>query len=287
MTSRSLRRIARLCAGLFIGLIGIDSAMASDSPLEYACEKIGGRLKSVGAQTCMQAGLSLSPAKSVRGIPILYRDYAARSQNNKAYRVMLIGGTHGDELTSVSMVFQWMKRLDAERFQPFDWRVVPCLNPDGLLSQPPTRVNANGVDLNRNYPTKDWDKTAINYWKTKTHSDKRRYPGLQASSEPETQALMELISSFKPDAIVTIHAPYGVLDYDGPRDPPSKFGYLHLQLLGTYPGSLGNFAGINLGLPVITLELSSAGQMPTPAQQQSIWGDMLAWLNKNLPNRKG
>lgn len=285
MTSRSFRRIARLSAGLFVGFIGISFAIASDSPLEYACQKIGGRLKSVGAQTCMQSGLSIGTANSVRGVPILYRDFAARSQKATPYRVMLIGGTHGDELTSVSMVFQWMQRLDKERFQPFQWRVIPCLNPDGLLTQPATRVNANGVDLNRNYPTKDWDERALIYWKTKTHSDKRRYPGSKASSEPETRALMELIGSFRPDAIVTIHAPYGVLDYDGPRDPPSKFGYLHLQLLGTYPGSLGNYAGINLGLPVITLELSSAGQMPTPAQQQSIWGDMLTWLNKNLPKR--
>ncbi len=288
MSAPSRYRRARLVAGLFVALAGLTDAIAADasSPLATTCAKIGGRLKSVGAQTCLQSGLIVSHVSSVRGVPILYRDYHTRSEEQKApYRVMLIGGTHGDELSSVSMVFQWMQRLEKERFQPFEWRVVPCLNPDGLLSRPSTRVNANGVDLNRNFPTKDWDERAISYWKTKTHSDRRRYPGAHASSEPETRGLMDLINSFHPDAIVSIHAPYGVLDFDGPRNPPQKFGYLRLQLLGTYPGSLGNYAGINLGFPVITLELPSAGIMPTPAQQQSIWGDMLEWLNKNLPKR--
>jgi protein MpaA len=283
LSSRSRR--ARFSAGLFIALVGITDVMAADSLLGVTCQKIGGRLRSVGAQTCLQSGLVVGNVNSVRGVPILYRDYEARSQTKTPYRVMLIGGTHGDELTSVSMVFQWMQRLEKERFQPFQWRVVPCLNPDGLLSTPSTRVNANGVDLNRNFPTKDWNERALTYWKTKTRGDKRRYPGASASSEPETRGLMDLINNFRPDAIVSIHAPYGVLDFDGPRSPPLKFGYLRLQLLGTYPGSLGNYAGTNLGFPVITLELPSAGIMPTPAQQQSIWGDMLDWLNKNLPKR--
>jgi hypothetical protein len=38
-------------------------------------------------------------------------------------------------------------------------------------------------------------------------------------------------------------------------------------------------------LPVITLELPHAGIMPTPAQSQRIWGDMLTWLQTNLPNQ--
>jgi protein MpaA len=53
--------------------------------------------------------------------------------------------------------------------------------------------------------------------------------------------------------------------------------------LGTYPGSLGNYAGVDLGLPTITLELPHAGTMPTPAQSQRIWSDMISWLEQNLP----
>ena len=53
----------------------------------------------------------------------------------------------------------------------------------------------------------------------------------------------------------------------------------------TYPGSLGRFAGVHLGLPVVTLELPSAGIMPTPADQRKVWIDLVAWLRRNVPKQ--
>ncbi|WP_241696243.1 M14 family murein peptide amidase A [Solimonas terrae] len=248
-----------------------------------ACQALGERLGSVDVQTCLQSDLQITQAASVNGQPLLYRDYLPRSRRVAPRRVLLLGGIHGDEFSAVSVVFQWMKRLQGERFQPFHWRVIPCANPDGLLGDPATRMNAHGVDLNRNFPTPDWKADAMQYWEQRTHRDPRRYPGPAALSEPETRWLLQQINDFHPDAIVSVHAPYGVLDYDGPDEPPTRFGYLHLHQLGTYPGSLGNYAGVNLGLPVITLELPHAGIMPTPAQSQRVWGDMLSWLQANLP----
>lgn len=277
---------ARPLAGLFASLLIASSAQAaSATPLSRVCELIGGRLYSVGAKACLRAGLTVSGLTSTRGVALVYRDYAARTppQTAEPKRVLMIGGIHGDELTSVSIAFQWMQKLDQERLQPFHWRVIPASNPDGLLSRPSTRTNANGVDLNRNFPTEDWDLNAVSYWKKRAKSDPRRYPGKKGASEPETRWLVAQIKAFKPDAIVSIHAPYGVLDYDGPNnpDPPKHFGYLRLQPLGTYPGSLGNY-GYSLGVPVITLELPSAGNMPTPMQTQRVWADMLTWLDQNL-----
>lgn len=252
--------------------------------IEGACRALGSRLGSLDAQTCLAAGLQITHGASVNGQPLLYRDYLPRSRRVPPRRVLLLGGIHGDEFSAVSTVFQWMKRIENERFQPFHWRVIPCANPDGLLSDPATRVNARGVDLNRNFPTEDWKADAMNYWEKRTRRDPRRYPGPSALSEPETRWLLEQIEQFRPDAIVSVHAPYGVLDYDGPDEPPERFGYLHLHQLGTYPGSLGNFAGVNLGLPVITLELPHAGIMPTPQQSQRVWADMLTWLERNVPD---
>ncbi|SFF24573.1 Zinc carboxypeptidase [Fontimonas thermophila] len=281
---------ARHLAGLFVlasGLVaGIAAAAAPALPLttvERACALIGSRLQSVGVERCLAAGLQAAEGASVHGMPLLYRDYPPTSRRAPPQRVLLIGGIHGDELSSVSIVFQWMQHLAEARYQPFHWRVLPCANPDGLLRDPPTRTNARGVDLNRNFPTRDWQAEAMAYWEKRTGRDPRRYPGPAALSEPETRWLVQELETFRPDAIVSVHAPYGVLDFDGPREPPQRFGYLHLHQLGTYPGSLGNFAGINIGLPVITLELPHAGIMPSLPQQQRIWADMLTWLEKNLP----
>lgn len=278
---------ARLRAGLFIfAAFCALSHAARAAPLasmDGACNSIAGKLKSVPAGECKSAGLNVANTASVQGQPILWRDYRAKRSKTPAKRVLLVGGIHGDELSSVAVTFEWMRRLADQEQQPFHWRVVPVLNPDGVFAKVSKRVNASGVDLNRNFPTPDWNAKALKYWKDKTKNDPRRNPGKKANSEPETQWLVEQIKSFRPDAIVTIHAPYGILDFDGPRTPPQRLGFLNLSELGTYPGSLGNYAGEFLGIPIITLELPHSEASPTVAQSGRIWNDLIKWLEKSLP----
>ena len=90
--------------------------------------------------------------------------------------ILLVGGIHGDELTSASIAFRWMQWLDESEPAQYHWRVIPVANPDGLLSSPPQRTNGHGVDLNRNFPTPDWVKDAHAYWDKKTRRDPRRLP---------------------------------------------------------------------------------------------------------------
>jgi protein MpaA len=77
------------------------------------------------------------------------------------------------------------------------WVVVPIANPDGLKQH--SRTNMRGVDLNRNFPTAQWDADAIHNWETRLKKDPRRYPGPQAASEVETACLLSLFEKFKPD----------------------------------------------------------------------------------------
>jgi murein peptide amidase A len=206
-------------------------------------------------------------------------------------RVLVVGGIHGDELTAISIVFRWIEALqkstgDAAQYH---WRVVPVMNPDGLLAKPPTRVNARGVDLNRNFPTDDWFAEAHRYWHVSTKRDPRRFPGTAPGSEPESRWLHNEIKRFKPDVIVSVHAPHDVLDFDGPpagMKAPSRFGRLRLHRLGVYPGSLGNFGGLKEGIPVVTLELPHALKMPTEQELAHVWRDMQQWLKDNLGGPK-
>lgn len=286
MRTRFARRIAGLFvyAALAVPFSGAGDAFALPlSSVDAACRQITARLVGVTARECIASGLTAAPAATVQGQPILYRDYLATSRRSTPKRILLIGGMHGDELSSVSVSFDWMRRLKAEKFQPFHWRVVPAVNPDGMLKTVPSRANARGVDLNRNFPTQRWTELAPKYWEEKTRRDVRRWPGPKPASEPETRWLVQQIKSFRPDAIVSVHAPYGVLDFDGPRTPPRKLGFLNLSELGTYPGSLGSYAGVELGMPVITLELPHSNNMPTPSQSARIWTDLLTWLDANLP----
>lgn len=286
-SKRNLKRStsARLLAGLFV--CGLASARAQPpATVESACRAYADRLQSVDYRACLAAGLQATAGRSVRGQPLLLRDYPATPAQTPPRRILLLGGIHGDELSSVSVTFQWMQKLEQQRSRPFAWRVIPCANPDGLMSRPASRVNARGVDLNRNFPSADWARKALAYWTQRTGKDPRRYPGPSSLSEPETRWLQQQLHEFRPDAVVSIHAPYGLLDFDGPEQPPKRVGHLRLHRLGTYPGSLGNFAGIDIGLPVVTLELPNAGIMPTAAQSEWIWLDLLNWLELEVPQRR-
>ena len=261
-------------------------ALFNDNPLALVkaeCKRIGNKLGSIKFQECLDRELSVSGGFSVLGAPILYKEYPPlRKRREPLGRVLLIGGIHGDEYSSISIVFKWMNTLDRHHSGLFHWHIIPLLNPDGLLRDDSQRMNANNVDLNRNFPMKDWENITHNYWINTTNSNPRRYPGASALSEPESRWLVEEIDNFQPDIIVSVHAPHGVVDYDGPKDGPYKLGKLYLQLVGTYPGSLGNYAGVQRKIPVVTIELPYAGIMPTPAEISGIWTDLVRWLSENI-----
>ena len=273
-----------LLGGIITSLNLYAETTAPEQSVEHECKRIANKLASVNYEECLGEDLQLSNGMSVNKAPILLKEYPPLLDRRRPLgRVLLIGGIHGDEYSSVTIVFKWMRILDEHHSGLFHWHVVPLVNPDGLLQKHSQRMNAHGVDLNRNFPTPDWENESTQYWIEKTGRDPRRYPGENAVSEPETQWLVQEINSFKPDVIVTVHAPHGIVDYDGPKDAPYKLGRLYLSLLGTYPGSLGRYAGVSRQIPVVTVELPYAGIMPKPKEVNDIWLDLVKWLTTHLP----
>ncbi|MEC4719032.1 M14 family murein peptide amidase A [Noviherbaspirillum sp. CPCC 100848] len=285
-------------AAAAIGVIGVVAAClpahaknaGAANPLPAKqdwCERVTPRLPGVSVADCRASGLQPTGASSRKGIPILMRTVPAKTaRSGEARRVLLLGGIHGDELTAAAIVFHWMKWLSMPEAQAMHWHVVPVMNPDGLLARKPQRVNANGVDLNRNFPTPGWEKDARHYWMKTTGSDPRRFPGQSPLSEPETRWLDEEMERFRPDVIISVHAPFGVLDLDGPAKAPRSFGRLYFNRVGIYPGSLGNYGGMHKNVPVITIELPNALAMPKTDESRRIWTDMLAWIGRSVPPQK-
>lgn len=250
------------------------------------CQELGNKLGSISVSDCNTVKMQNSGIFSVQNRSVGIKEFTPEN-NNSLGKVLVIGGIHGDEYASISIAFKWMQQLEQERDGRLHWRFIPLANPDGLLRKKSQRQNANGVDLNRNFPSQDWDRLALNYWRNKTYNNPRRFPGNESASEPETIGLIKQIEEFKPDIIVSIHAPYHLLDYDGPSTAPQSIGDLHLHELGVYPGSLGNYGGLDLQLPVVTLELPSAGIMPKPNEIAHMWQDLNKWLiNERLQTVK-
>jgi len=280
-------QILRHVTALLAVAASIPAFAAPATPAQHAdwCRRLTTRLPGVSAAQCQRAALSTTGALSRNGFPILMRSIpAARGgKQGEPVRVLLLGGIHGDELTAGAIVFQWMQWMQSPEAREFSWHVAPVVNPDGLLAPKPQRVNANGVDLNRNFPTPGWEQDAKRYWMKTTGSDPRRFPGQSPLSEPESRWLNEEMERFKPHVIISVHAPFGVLDFDGPaKKAPRRFGRLYFSRVGVYPGSLGNYGGMHKNVPVITIELPNARSMPSPDEVRRIWQDMLAWIARSM-----
>lgn len=247
---------------------------------EQACHKIANKLSSVSFQECHAKNLLIS-GWSVQGFPLLLKEFRPLPGKLPLGRVLLIGGIHGDEYSSVSVTFKWLQILQQHHSGLFHWIIAPLVNPDGLLRRHSHRTNAHQVDLNRNFPSLANPDSHLRYWIHKTQKNQRKYPGKKPLSEPETQWLSALVQWFQPDVIVSVHAPYGIVDFDAqPVLAPKQLGPLYLHLLGTYPGSLGRYGSEILHVPVVTIELAYAGIMPSQQDIKKIWTDLISWLKK-------
>lgn len=190
--------------------------------------------------------------KSNENRSIFHYDKISSKKNPK--KILVFATFHGDEPEGPVVASNWIQRLE-DLDSRNSWRILPVMNPDGALRK--TRMNANGVDLNRNFPTNDWNQLANKYWQQRAKSNPRRFPGPSGGSEPETQCAIEHIQDFHPDFIISLHTPYGILDFDGPRLDFPNFAHLRWFRLGTFPGSLGRYMWKDRQVPVLTVELKA------------------------------
>jgi protein MpaA len=183
--------------------------------------------------------------RSVKGTPITMRVFGEGAQS-----IFILGGIHGDETTAVDLTTNLIALLEAHPEMAAGKRIaiIRVANPDGYAAK--KRVNAHGVDLNRNFPASNFHGS-------------RRY-GNASASEPETQALLSALDQLQPSLIISIHSIDGEREcnnYDGPAEDVAK----RMSTYNRYPvapnigyptpGSMGTYCGIDRKIPMITLEL--------------------------------
>jgi protein MpaA len=176
--------------------------------------------------------------------------------------LVVVPGVHGDEPLGPRLARRWAATVVARPPRGIRVVIIEAANPDGLSRK--QKDNAAGVDLNRNFPSRNWGT------KTKPGYD----PGPVPASEPETKALLALIQRFMraqsprhtPSRmkstlfILTLHEPFGFVNFDGParmwaRAIAHANGYAVKASVGyPTPGSLGTYFGIERRIPVVTLE---------------------------------
>jgi protein MpaA len=186
--------------------------------------------------------------RSVLGLPLEVWRPTGRCE------LLLFAAIHGEEPETTWALSRALRQL-AER--PAHAAVVLAANPDGLIRG--TRANANGVDLNRNFPTASWRPGTVTSRATiEEVSDVLLGTGAAPGSEPETQALLALIADLRPDAVIALHAPLACID-DANGSPlghrlAARTGMPLVADVGyPTPGSFGSW-GQEHGVPVITYE---------------------------------
>lgn len=158
--------------------------------------------------------------------------------------VLVIGCFHGDEPQGKYLIAEYLKQFPDSKML-----FIPCLNEYGVEHN--VRTNKNGVDLNRNFPTKNWELTQRNEF----------FGGETPASEEETRFVINVVEKYNPKFILTLHAPFKVVNYDGDAreiaEEISKIINYPVEANIGYPtpGSFGTWAGIEKEIPTITLEL--------------------------------
>ncbi|MFN9371828.1 MAG: M14 family zinc carboxypeptidase [Planctomycetaceae bacterium] len=166
-------------------------------------------------------------------------------------RIVVLASLHGDEPQSVGVVEQLAQHLASHPDLLAGCKVllVRCTNPDGLEGR--FSLNSRGVDLNRNFPGSNWSKT----------TDRRS--GSKAASEPETAALVKLLTDFKPTLLVHVKdsRDVGRINSEGNcvelADQVARLRKFEvMRNAGTKTtGSLENFAASRLNTPALTVLL--------------------------------
>jgi predicted deacylase len=200
-------------------------------------------------------------------------------------RLLFVGGMHGGyEWNSVYLAYEFMDYLAANPDAipaGLSVTVVPDANPDGVyrvigkegrfaLADVPAdagaggvgRMNANDVDLNRNFGCR-WAPTST--WQGKPES-----AGTAAFSEPEARAIRDVVAEVKPAAVVFWHSASGTVyaaecgsgpapgDLDAMNAYAKGAGYKTQAIFDAYPIT-GDSEGwlASIGIPALTVELTT------------------------------
>lgn len=213
---------------------------------------------------------------------------------------VVVANIHGVEVVSAEVALGVLERLIAGGpgsladavLARGDVTVVPVLNPDGrsaafasLSRRRPyvnaPRGNANGVDLNRNWPVV---AGAEDHWSPWSGTGRRRLPwfrGAAPLSEPETAAFADLLRRLRPTAMLNLHSLGRILTYpwssraDEPADrirfeavaeafvaAQPRWRYRWKQSSAWYPilGASNDYAYERYGTLAMTVETSARAE---------------------------
>jgi carboxypeptidase T len=228
--------------------------------------------------------------RSVEGRPLWRFDIGAPGADRPV--VLLTALIHGVEVIGSLALFEVMSRLldtGAELRERTRFVVMPVLNPDALAANldrlargrpAARRKNANGVDLNRNFPTVG-DERPRHPFAGSSFCFSPHFRGRHPLSEPESRAVYKVATELRPSLSLGFHSfgnmllyPWGHSRTPNPRIAPyqrlaqafsravQQIPYRCGQAIDFYPtvGDLDDWLDANFGTLALTVEVGKLGK---------------------------
>lgn len=184
---------------------------------------------------------------------------------------LIVAGIHGGyEGNTVDLANQFLVYLNAHPEAipgGATLYVVPDMNPDAVARgrNADARVNANGVDLNRNFPSLNW---VANWDHSNCWNERPTTGGVAPASEPETRAIVNFVLGHRIKALISYHsAALGIFPGGNPWQPASVklaamlhavtgYPYPPLNIGCTYTGTMPDWAVENGVGAAVDMELA-------------------------------
>jgi protein MpaA len=187
------------------------------------------RLQLIAIATALFSLMAAPPAvahrvvfgHSVDGRPLVVWTYGSDHARRK---VLVVGCIHGNECAGLAITSALRHQTVLRGVQLW---IVPEMNPDGTAAD--RRQNADGVDLNRNFPYL-WAPI----------SEPVYYSGPRPESEPETRAAMALVRRVRPAVTIWYHQHMDLVDMPGGDHGIAR---RYAQLAGLRPTCLTFLSG--------------------------------------------
>lgn len=151
---------------------------------------------------------SLCQVVSSIGTSVAGRSILAYRFGEGSSRIILVGGMHGNERSSVATMNAFIDYLEDHAGEIPGHRsiiIIPNSNPDGYAAN--SRTNTNNVDLNRNFPADNWQSSV----QLPGGITLPEGGGLNPLDQPESSVLAAFISQQNPRLVLTYHAVAGVV----------------------------------------------------------------------------
>lgn len=234
--------------------------------------------------------------KSVEGRPIYLLRFGFAKSPSKP-KALIAGGIHAEEFIGVAVGMETARELIQksetapavkELLTQIEIDLIPVQNPDGYNRVYETngkggekgmRKNANGVDLNRNFPVVPGAKS-LHPLAGNRRPRSNYYMGPSELSEPESRAMAELVKSGNYFVVFNLHSVAGkfLYPYTHTKTPApdqelfieigkafqagqQSYKYKIQQSYSWYPtlGDPDDYNYLALGIPSFTIEVSTVG----------------------------